>query len=538
MFPTGRERIVNRGVNPRLRGLPEWAKGFREPQIEAINQIIGLYEAGVRMVVLDAPTGTGKTLIGETVRQMLGTKATYLCTTKSLQDQFLHDFSYARVLKGRGNYIPLLAGDGDLIDVTCEDCDGLDCDLCGDVEDCPYTIAKTEAQHADVSVLNTAYWLSVTQGPSGGAFIRPLTIVDEADLLERSLLGFVSWELGPTMMRRYGIGPPRTVTSASSWEQWFDDASGKIANYEVRGRNDIDRRKQKRRRLKDLQTARRIRDEIREGNPWVYTGDDQHVEWKPVIVDRYGREELWGKAPDGFWLLMSASVIDAQTLLREVGWDEPKEWVKVNSDGFPPENRPVFVKPVGLMTKKAGDSEKQKVVDEVGRIVERRQDEGGVLVHAVSYSLTDMIVAALEKLKAEGKVAIPIVSYKTAKEREAALKRFKKCEGRGVLIGPSLDRGIDLPDELCRTQVIVKVPYPSLGDRQVSRRMHERGGQMWYTVQTIRGLVQMTGRGMRHKEDHVETYVLDQSFLNLWSKGGSRLFPAWWRKAVVMEGGR
>ncbi len=58
------------------------------------------------------------------------------------------------------------------------------------------------------------------------------------------------------------------------------------------------------------------------------------------------------------------------------------------------------------------------------------------------------------------------------------------------------------------------------------------GGQLWYTVQTIRDIVQMCGRGVRHKEDFATCYILDQQFArNLWGKWKG-YFPEWFREAV------
>jgi hypothetical protein len=49
---------------------------------------------------------------------------------------------------------------------------------------------------------------------------------------------------------------------------------------------------------------------------------------------------------------------------------------------------------------------------------------------------------------------------------------------------------------------------------------------------TIRSLVQMSGRGMRHANDWAVTYVLDASFKRFFQR--HRLsFPSWWVEAVI-----
>ena len=83
--------------------------------------------------------------------------------------------------------------------------------------------------------------------------------------------------------------------------------------------------------------------------------------------------------------------------------------------------------------------------------------------------------------------------------------------------------------------VVAKVPYPNLGDKQVSSRLHSPGGELWYQVQSIRSLVQMTGRGVRHDADYCTTYILDSSFISLWKKWG-HLIPKWWSAAIDWSG--
>jgi Rad3-related DNA helicase len=104
-----------------------------------------------------------------------------------------------------------------------------------------------------------------------------------------------------------------------------------------------------------------------------------------------------------------------------------------------------------------------------------------------------------------------------------------------VLVAPSMDRGVDLPGELCRVQVVMKLPHPYLGDAQVNARLREtEGGELWYQLETIRTLVQMTGRGVRSAEDWATTYVLDKQLVFKWDDW-VRWLPEWWADAVVMD---
>lgn len=83
--------------------------------------------------------------------------------------------------------------------------------------------------------------------------------------------------------------------------------------------------------------------------------------------------------------------------------------------------------------------------------------------------------------------------------------------------------------------IVAKVPFPYLGDSQVKGRMNLPGGQGWYTVQTIRSLVQMLGRAVRSADDHAVGYILDKQFVsNIWKKS-KELLPGWWKESLDMR---
>jgi Rad3-related DNA helicase len=64
--------------------------------------------------------------------------------------------------------------------------------------------------------------------------------------------------------------------------------------------------------------------------------------------------------------------------------------------------------------------------------------------------------------------------------------------------------------------------------------MYGKGGQVWYAVQTIRAIAQMTGRGMRSKDDWCDVFIMDSQFKRLFREH-KRLFPKWWRDSLVLS---
>lgn len=520
--------------------LPGWVQEFRPHQLDAIEDVLDAFERGKKVVFLDAPTGSGKTLIAEAVRRKLGGRAVYTCTTKTLQDQFLRDYEYASVLKGRDNYETILAP---FPDVTCGDCTNKgndDCNWCPTVSECPYQVAKADALGNNLAVLNTAYALNAWNSPKPFFANRDLAIMDECDLLESALMGWVEVRISERKRKQHGLREPEVLDKRrvnqygekwrEDWLRWVRDtvpvlsqALKKIDPHttDVRSIREAKWLSNTLANLDILQGGLEFEDV-----KWVYDMDRHNaVVFKPVEVSRFGQEYLW-KHADRF-LLMSATVISGEEMANSLGLEED-EWevVKVPST-FPVENRPIHAMFAGRVTNKTYNG----VIDDLGRylraIVEHHSGER-MLIHTVSYKLARDLHGYLK--------GIPHTrTYSNARERELILEWMRRTEG-AVVLAPSFDRGVDLPGDYCTVQVVAKVPYPYLGDKQVSARLNTGyPGQVWFNAQTARTLVQMTGRGVRSDVDRCTTYIIDGQFLDFWKKN-RRLFPEWWKEAVDFTG--
>ncbi len=193
---------------------------------------------------------------------------------------------------------------------------------------------------------------------------------------------------------------------------------------------------------------------------------------------------------------------------------------------FPVPSRRIYVCPVAPMTYKTKDEAYPLMAAAIEKICQKRLDN--ILVHSVSFAFADYLAKTI-------KVARPIYTFPPGKpkERSRAIDSFKRGE-QGILIAPALDRGIDFPGDECRTVVVPKIPYPSLADPQISAILYKPGGELWYSIETIRSLAQMTGRAMRSEYDYCESYILDTQFITLWRKS-KNLLPSWFKDAVVMD---
>lgn len=512
-------------------GLPEWVTEFRPHQWDAICEAMELYESGHEVVFLDAPTGSGKTLIGETIRRLVGERALYVCSGKDLQDQFLKDYPYAKVLKGRSNYptqtMPFPT-------YNCGDCtknpadgDAMECEWCPNIGSCGYEVAKRQALGSNIAVVNTAYLMAEANHIGNIVKGRELMVMDECDVLERELMGFVEFNLGDRTLASLGVDAPAKGIHKKNIVKWFWEVlhpavQAKLQTLPHRTSDvQVIRRRASLERL--LQEIPKIAGEIDDDN-WVRDNKAGPIVMKPVKVDAYGVDNLWTHGDK--WLCMSATIVSAEEMVESLGLSDRKWGLVRVPMTFPVENRQIHMAPVANMTMKGKNEEGawEKMTEAVRRIADKHKGER-ILVHTVSYDLAKYLYREL------GRFGLPVVTYGSSGEREGAIARYRRDAG-SIMLAPSLDRGVDFKGDDCRVVVVAKVPFPYLGDTQVSQRLHGPGGQAWYTVQTIRSMVQMTGRGVRSADDYCTTYILDKQFQsNVWKKN-KKLLPEWWVEAV------
>lgn len=512
------------------RPLPGWVQQFRPAQLVAVERVVELYNQGIKTVFLDAPTGAGKTLIAELVRRRVADRTVYTCHGLGLQDQFLHDYDYAAVLKGRSNYPTQTMP---YPDVTCADCTkgGQDegCLWCPQPVDCAYTTARRVALRDRLVVTNMSYMLAEMQGKTSGLAGRDLVVVDEADVLEQALMGVVEFRVTSGMARRLGVQIPRKSAHKPTVVKWIRDTLLPAVSHrltQIRGDRLEQLRERKRLNLM-AGRARRVANDLEEGL-WVrdYGYSNKDLVLKAVKVDGYGQDRIWRHAER--WLLMSATIISADEMVDSLGIEggrgEQGGWEIVHVPmEFPTEHRPIYPIPVAGMTRKEQAEGILVMGEAIGKLCDMWPDDR-ILVHTHSYKLAEQL-AMYSKTGNR-----PVYMYEGARDRERVVGEFKGSDA-GILFAPSVDRGFDFVGDEARVVVVAKIPFPYLGDRVIGERIGLEGGQAWYQVQTVRSLVQMTGRGVRSGTDWAATYILDQSYYKQ-VKRFEGLLPRWWREAV------
>lgn len=316
--------------------LPDWAPSLRPLQSTAIEEITAQFQS-TDIVFFEAPTGAGKTLIAELVRQSLGdVRGIYLCSSLSLQEQFSLDFPEAAVIKGRSNYPTLdyperYSRHNPHFALSTADCnkrksgDEWNCSWCSLVPDCPYESAKRTALRSKLVCANSYYFL-YEANHVGTLSHRDLVVVDEVDTLESVLMGFIQVSITQRRMEEFGLPYPGRKTILQSWIDWAEECQvilNRIPTTEQQSLFDTVNLKElkKKNRLKnfknDLKRLLHPGTGLPGGN-WIYDGyRENDVIFKPITVSPYAEEYLWKHGKK--WLMMSATIISQLELAQSLG---------------------------------------------------------------------------------------------------------------------------------------------------------------------------------------------------------------------------
>jgi Rad3-related DNA helicase len=373
-----------------------------------------------------------------------------------------------------------------------------------------------------MAVANMSYLLHDLDGAGALLEGRQLLVVDEADELPGAIVQHLTVEVTPQDLQLLGLAPPEGSEEAAAWRRWAGEAVPKaheaIAREEeaLAASDDSLERAEVRRRIRRLERLAR-EDDV----PWVVASREGSWQLRPLYPAAYASFPLWGRL-EGSVLLMSATIAGARLLARELGIPRGA-WSFLSAPSpIPPERRPVRYIPVASLSHANAERTWPLVVEAMDSILDAHLHDRGV-VHTHSYRLAAHVLAASRHRRR-------LVGHEGAGDRSHALRRHRQGQG-AVLVSPSMERGVDFAGDRARFAVLLKTPYPNLGDPWVAARLASPGGQEWYAREAVRAVVQACGRVCRGPTDFGVTYILDASFGRL-LKGYGRLFPQWFLAAL------
>ena len=522
-----------------------------------------------RFAVFELPTGSGKSPLAISIGRwaehahMEGMKedvqpgAYILTTQKSLQQQYMRDFSSLGVmeLRGAGNYRCSTHG---------TDCstgadlnrsnkallrakkNHLDPDYAKFVHEhpceciaCPYREAKADFIDAPLGVTNFSYLLAEANHV-GVLPPRSLLVIDEAHNTESQILNFVNLEITKGRCEKIGCQRPPEIKNGDTKtaRDWCLTVFAPILEMKIRETQDAcDRESDQEARKYMLASIRgmsqyimrlSVLKDLTSFDEWFACTDDKTgaLRLRPLTARTIAEEYLFRMGHK--ILFLSATILDGNSFIRGLGLSGPQGgFLRVESD-FPVENRLVHIWPAGSMSYKKKEQTTPRLVRYIEKVLDRHPEEKG-LIHTNSYALNRDVLDYLEGTPHKARL---ITHSNLQGEREAAIRRHLESPEPTVLISPSMTEGLDLSEDLSRFQILSKVPYPYLGDPFVKARMaHDPA---WYTWNTALSIVQATGRSIRSKDDRATTYILDADVETFLTQANS-ILPDWWKRALVFH---
>lgn len=542
IIPTEREVIIGHiQPKPILEYWPMVNSSPRMTQIEALQWIEKL-PPKIKYILCEIPVGGGKSPLALNLSAWLNSNlgdSFILTPQRILQKQYEDSFDkkYIGTLYGRSNY----------------ECKGkkTNCDIGGDIKpmckSCPARDAATIAFASPNVVLNyTLAFLLFKYNQK----IRPrkLMVFDECHTLEHHLTEFNMITFTELRCKKVGV--------VFEKQKNIDTAMEFI---------DVKYRKKLRDKVNNLDEMVKSINEELDYNPRGLTSEEQQTiknfkELKthydsiieltlmplPEIKQRYVLvqedksfkfKELYGKhvfqsfvkpMADRF-LFMSSTILNKEAFCNELGLNPDEAAFLSLPSEFPVENRPVIFMPVMKMSygwnTDANRSERQNMLMQIKEICELHPDQSGI-IHTASFQVANWLVSELS-----GFIKHDIMHHnpESKLKRDDVVNEFLRVAPKQptILISPSITEGLDLKQDLSRFAIIVKVPYPFLGDAWIERRKDI--SQEWYSRQAMISIIQGAGRVVRSKDDWGYTYILDSSFSYLYYSANKQI-PDWWKE--------
>jgi len=554
---------------------------YRKGQRDTIEDIIKSYNLNKNGVyLLDAPTGSGKSLIGILFSAFMasrGKKGYILTSDISLHDQYTRDFSkYGLIswgqIKGVDNYSCTLNNEKFSIGecknkgLNYQESEKLNC-----YNACGYFQSRKKAIDADVSLLTYSYGLIQRnfvedKSQNGSAFEqRDFVVCDEA----HKVVELVQSHFSPKLSKKTAenvlkltlgladIGFPNVLIPVDQLRETMND----IVHEE--DKNVL--LKHLKRTMVILGKAQSYRDEVQKDAKDRFGSENVPSNWKAVfknfdyvkdvlckvedyieIIEKSGLHFMIKAMKDdeatfnclderylmekhflnrfGFKLLMTATMGSKTEFENSIG--AKKAFYRKMESTFDFSRSPIYYYPKRRMGMKDIEKNMPWLVKTVSDIMDAHPTESGV-IHSGSYDLGNKLLYRLSKAKQKR-----IHVYKGTEEKMDSLKKFIDTPGN-ILIGPSLLEGLDLKDDKSRLQIFLKVPYPNLGDKYVSEKMKYSKG--WYSWKTCTSILQGIGRSVRSEEDWAITYFLDGCLTDLITRSADNFPDEFLERIIIKE---
>lgn len=522
----------------------------RPGQVDVIGEIVDAFETN-DFVVLLAPTGSGKSIIGAVTADALAARrrlrvnaSVILMHNNVLVNQYHAAFSknplFAQI-KGAAQYpcaaLKRLGG----VDFTAEDCVlgsieklGHDRSAC---ERCEYRVTRERRNSVKHLITNFSYFF-VDQMYAGVLEPRYVTVWDEAHTINEMFVEHNAIYLSPARITRMmteisdhlKLGDPSIFAELKRVSRALENRQISEKNYvptlkvmlgiyeraaerseelmNSHAEDYVAYTRHKRFNKKYTGLGCKIDDLLKYNYEHiVQVSDDGELSVKPIFIKDMFQRAVCGSPKN---LFMSATITD--WFIKDTLNLSNVRFIKLPPTFEPSNKKLIFFNQQPLSYRTLADPAVEiRLLAAVRRVCEKHAalGEKGIIL-APSFALCDKIAKTCS-----GIAGLTTFEHRPGDALSAILGEFKEFDaGSAVLISPSLYEGIDLPEDHCRFQVLVKAPFASLGDRRMKHILDNY--PRIYELMTLLKIVQGAGRGVRTATDWCVTYALDANIARLW----------------------
>jgi len=573
-------KLPNREISEEAKGfisklnVPKKFRPLWENQGESIY-LIDKYLKKVDNVILDMPTGTGKSLIAILSVNMQKSNY-YLCTfVNALIDQYLRDFKNLACIRGRANYNCMNELSVKANESKCVLDRKYKCVVKAEGE-CLYSNALSKAEESD-EVLTTPAYLYRMIGKRLDK--RALLLIDEAHKLDDFYQSLIGLRIVRKKWDNYGLGgqlfdvmketkrrSSNMEEEVSKWIKIIEKMKDNVKDIKNSLKYSLDK-------FKDgSDVEKRMRKQIIGAKNFIYgidnmleyhagggilvathaLGKNPFIEFKPINIYDYGKKLLDKVASKR--IFMSATMpVPPQAFVNSLGLEEDNSvFIQVVEHTFPLKNRLVRLRYAGDMTYKHIDRTLPKMIRVIDEIMGERKDKRGLILpytHKIRNYILDNV---------NGGNRSRLISNDNYK---VALDTFIDSKRSNVVLISTVNEGLDLYGKLAEFLIMCKMPYPNISDEYVKARMRtvlcqtcnkiyipkndsdkkrcfkcfnkvKDVGYQWYVSQTGVAVVQMSARTTRGPDEFTELFFIDSAF-DRWYSRNKRILSKWFRESIV-----
>ena len=549
-----------------------------ESQLKLAEKIDSLYKNGVKNIVLEAPTGNGKSGIAWFTHEQTKLKACVLSHQKILQNQY-HELLKTKIdfttFKGKNNYIcakyPKLTADI----APCSYSPNFYCNLKRNGA-CEYYRLKGLSVGCDFLNTNYQLMLSFYDVQVMFDFYKQLYIFDECHNLYDLYTDYRTVRISKldekTLLKEKELAEEFEIddlfsvtTNALDYYKKLQKRLPKITESDIhnilleisgfKSETNLILADYISKNYKELIETQKIKKigiysnferkscckysnlldnwEYIENNFVVEKDEGDNFELK-IIPLKIGKLFLndssnWSDKR----LFMSSTIFGAERFIDELGLKNEKyEFISLDTK-FPLENRPIYSIPVINLNNKILYDNNSNILtsyfDTIYDIVKEHSEkkESGI-IFVPSYKLMNLLLKNLNsKFK---KLDIELLYNEDSENRDVIINKFKQNNGKvKLLISPSFFEGVNFNDDYSRYQIIAKVPFKNLASKYVKTRLDM--DMIWYNLESAKLIVQACGRSIRSENDYAITYILDGNWKRVFNSC-KKYIPAWFNNAV------